>query len=135
MMRRVILWCAVAAMALASGCKDENNPIDGDSPSNIIFPISGVSYAVHVQPLFNQTCALTGCHGDGSQSSILRLTNYDNLMYGGALVIVRNQPDQSTLVMRIEGRIGERMPLNRRALNQNQINGIRAWIGEGALNN
>ena len=56
-------------------------------------------------------------------------------MYGGALVIVRNQPDQSTLVMRIEGRIGERMPLNRRALNQNQINGIRAWIGEGALNN
>lgn len=134
-MRRVILWCAVAAMALASGCKDENNPIDGDSPSNIIFPISGVSYAVHVQPLFNQTCALTGCHGDGSQSSILRLTNYDNLMYGGALVIVRNQPDQSTLVMRIEGRIGERMPLNRRALNQNQINGIRAWIGEGALNN
>ena len=135
MMRRVVLWCAVAAMALASGCKDENNPIDGDSPSNIIFPISGVSYAVHVQPLFNQTCALTGCHGDGSQSSILRLTNYDNLMYGGALVIVRNQPDQSTLVMRIEGRIGERMPLNRRALNQNQINGIRAWIGEGALNN
>ena len=135
MMRRVILWCAVAAMALASGCKDENNPIDGDSPSNIIFPISGVSYAVHVQPLFNQTCALTGCHGDGAQSSILRLTNYDNLMYGGALVIVRNQPDQSTLVMRIEGRIGERMPLNRRALNQNQINGIRAWIGEGALNN
>ena len=134
-MRRVILWCAVAAMALASGCKDENNPIDGDSPSNIIFPISGVSYAVHVQPLFNQTCALTGCHGDGAQSSILRLTNYDNLMYGGALVIVRNQPDQSTLVMRIEGRIGERMPLNRRALNQNQINGIRAWIGEGALNN
>ncbi|MBK7257578.1 MAG: hypothetical protein IPI01_07200 [Ignavibacteriae bacterium] len=134
-MRRVVLWCAVAAMALASGCKDENNPIDGDSPSNIIFPISGVSYAVHVQPLFNQTCALTGCHGDGSQSSILRLTNYDNLMYGGALVIVRNQPDQSTLVMRIEGRIGERMPLNRRALNQNQINGIRAWIGEGALNN
>jgi hypothetical protein len=134
-MRRGILWCAVAVLAMVAGCKDENNPLDGDSPSNIVFPISGVSYSVHVQPLFNQTCALTGCHGDGNQSSILRLTTYDNLMYGGALVIVRNQPDQSTLVMRIEGRIGERMPLNRRALNQNQINGIRAWIGEGALNN
>lgn len=134
-MRKGMVWCAVAVMALASGCKDENNPLDGDSPSNIVFPISKVSYAVHVQPLFNQTCALSGCHGDGSQTSILRLTTYDNLMYGGALVIVRNQPDQSTLVMRIEGRIGERMPLNRRALNQNQINGIRAWIGEGALNN
>ena len=88
-----------------------------------------------MQPLFNQTCALTGCHGDGQQQSALRLTSYDNLMFGGQLVVVREEPAQSVLVMRIEGRVGERMPLNRRALNQNQINGIRAWISEGALNN
>jgi len=56
-------------------------------------------------------------------------------MYGGQLVVVRGQPEQSTLVMRIEGRVGSRMPLDRRSLNQNQITGIRAWIGEGALNN
>ena len=38
-------------------------------------------------------------------------------------------------VLRIEGRLGARMPLNQNPLNQNQITGIRAWIGEGALNN
>jgi len=133
-MRGDILVLA-ACMLLLAACKDENNPLDGDSPSNIVFPASNVSYAQHVQPLFNQTCALTGCHGDGQQQSGLRLTSYDNLMFGGQLVIVRGQPEQSTLVMRIEGRVGARMPLDRRSLNQNQITGIRAWIGEGALNN
>lgn len=134
-MRPLLPVAILGLVLLFTGCKDENNPLDGDSPSNIVFPISNVSYGQHVQPLFNQTCALTGCHGDGPQTSALRLTSYDRLMFGGLLVVVRGQPDQSTLVMRIEGRIGERMPLYRRPLNQNQINGIRAWIGEGALNN
>jgi hypothetical protein len=124
---------AVCVLA-GAGCKDEN-PVNGDSPSNIVFPSSNVSYGVYVQPLFNQTCALTGCHGDGQQQSGLRLTSYDYLMFGGQLVVIRRDPAASTLVMRIEGRVGERMPLYRNALNQNQINGIRAWIGEGALNN
>jgi len=47
----------VASGLLGVGCKDENNPIDGDSPSNIVIPAAGVSYGQHVQPLFNQTCA------------------------------------------------------------------------------
>ena len=135
MMLRKGFLVVMACSLLCVGCKDENNPVDGDSPSNIIFPSAGVSHGQHVQPLFNQTCALTGCHGDGTQQSSLRLTSYDNLMYGGQLVVVRGQPEQSTLVMRIEGRVGSRMPLDRRSLNQNQITGIRAWIGEGALNN
>ncbi len=134
MSTRIALLILSACLLSGIGCKDEN-PVDGDSPSNIVFPVANVSFTQHVQPLFNQTCALTGCHADGQQQSGLRLTSYDNLMFGGQLVIVRGQPDQSTLVMRIEGRVGSQMPLNRRALNQNQITGIRAWIGEGALNN
>jgi len=132
---RIFPWIVAVALLSVAGCKDVNGPNDGDSPSSIVFPLSGVSYAQHVQPLFNQTCAITGCHGDGTQTSALRLMTYDQLMFGGTLVVIRNQPDQSMLVLRIEGRIGERMPMNRRPLNQNQINGIRAWIGEGALNN
>jgi hypothetical protein len=120
---------------LAGGCKDENNPLDGDSPSNIVFPSSNISYGQQVQPLFNQACALSGCHDDGAHQSALSLTSYDKLMYGGTLVVIRGQPEQSMLVMRIEGRVGARMPLNRSPLNQNQITGIRAWIGEGANNN
>ena len=125
----------LSSLFLAGGCKDENNPLNGDSPSSIVFPSSNVSYGQHVQPLFNQACALSGCHGDGPQQSSLSLTSYDKLMFGGTLVVVRGQPEQSMLVMRIEGRVGARMPSVQRPLNQNQITGIRAWIGEGAKHN
>jgi len=49
--------------------------------------------------------------------------------------VIMGKPDESILVLRIEGRLLSRMPLNRPALTQNQINGIRTWIAEGALNN
>lgn len=132
---------AVAAAALAAawvvaagGCKDSVADPDGGSPSDVVFPASNVSYQEHVQPLFNQTCALAGCHDDG-QNQRVRLTSYGNLVFANPPVLVEGVPDQSLLVLRIEGRLGQRMPLNRNPLNQNQINGIRAWVAEGARNN
>jgi hypothetical protein len=126
---------AVITAALIPGisCKDEN-PVD-ESPSNIVFPASNVSYGAHVQPLFDQACAYAGCHDNGQHQSILTLTSYAGVMSGQALVVIPGKPDQSTLTLRIEGRVGTQMPLNRNPLNQNQITGIRAWIGEGAKNN
>jgi hypothetical protein len=117
------------------GCKDEITGVPGQSPSDIIFPTNDVSYLQHVQPLFNQACALSGCHDDGPHPSQLRLTSYQNLMFNSLQVVVRGEPDQSVLVFRIEGSLSPRMPMNLNALNQNQINGIRTWIVEGALNN
>ncbi len=133
---RLLLSAGVCAGLLGlTGCKDDSVSGSGDSPSNIIFPASNVSHIQHVQPLFNQTCTLVGCHDDGQHQSALRLTSYDRLMFGSLQVVVQGQPDQSVLVLRIEGRLGERMPLGKNPLNQNQINGIRTWIAEGALNN
>ncbi len=117
-----------------SGCADEVAPDEG-SPSDVVFPATDVSYSVHVQPLFNQTCALAGCHDNGPHESPLRLTSYGNTVFGVPGVVVEGQPEQSILVLRIEGRIGQRMPVNRNPLNQNQINGIRTWIAEGARDN
>jgi Planctomycete cytochrome C len=125
------VWGAAILGALGIGCSEDSNPVG----SNIVFPPSNVSHGAHVQPLFNETCALSGCHGENQPAAGLRLTSYDNLMFNSLQVVVREQPDQSILVLRIEGRLGARMPLNRPALTQNQINGIRTWIAEGALNN
>jgi mono/diheme cytochrome c family protein len=113
------------------GCSEDDNPVSSD----VVFPPSNVSYGVHVQTLFNQTCTFSGCHADNAPAAGLSLTTYDKLMFNDLQVVVREQPDQSILVLRIEGRLGARMPLNRPALTQNQINGIRTWIAEGALNN
>lgn len=114
-----------------SGCGDVSDPI---SPSDVVFPESNVSYARHVQPLFNTTCALAGCHDDATRQSNLSLTSYQNAT-ARAGIIVPGNAEGSVLVQRIEGRLGSRMPLNRAPLSSNQINGIKKWINEGARNN
>lgn len=129
----------VAGAALLIGnCKKDDGIVGPDgSPSDVIFPTSNVSYAQHVQRLFNQTCALVGCHSQSEPPDQLKLDTYENLRFGvrGLPVVVAGSPETSELVFRIEGRTGQRMPLNRNMLNQNQINGIRTWIAEGALKN
>jgi hypothetical protein len=117
------------ACVLLSSCKDENPP---GSPSDIVFPPSNVSYERQVQPLFNQTCTFAGCHDDGQAQGKLKLTSYSNTVFSLPGVVVPGKPESSTLVLRIQGSVGTRMPPDRNQLNDNQINGIRTWIAEGA---
>jgi hypothetical protein len=124
------------ALVIHGGCKNDNPVGEDGSPSNIVFPPSNVSYSVSVQPLFNQACNYSGCHGSDAPPNLVKLTSWGDLMTTGAGVgvVIPDQPEQSTLVLRIEGR-GARMPPTGLPLNLNQINGIRAWIAEGAKNN
>ena len=135
-MKRAVFLVLLIALGAAPACKDSNSPGDGDSPSNIVFPPRDVSYSVHVQPLFNQACNFGGCHDDGPHQSPLRLTTYGLAVITTPGVVVTGKPDESTLVFRIEGRVGVRMPPPPgNPLNQNQINGIRSWIADSAKNN
>lgn len=123
-----------------AGCKKDDGIVGPDgSPSDVIFPPSNVSYSQHVQRLFNQTCALVGCHSSQEGPDALKLDNHYNAVFQGVRggrVIYPGSPETSPLVFRIEGRLPPRMPPNTtNPLNQNQINGIRTWIAEGALNN
>ena len=131
----IVIVAVAAVIAVANSCKDKNNPVTGDSPSTVVFPASGVSYGVHVQPLFNQACTYSTCHDDGQHQSPLKLTSYDNAVRIVSGIVVPGNPDGSVLVLRIQGSLGTRMPPNGASLNQNQINGIRTWIAEGAKNN
>jgi mono/diheme cytochrome c family protein len=128
-------WRAVAiggSMLLAWSCKDT---ITGNSPSTVVFPANNVSYNAEVQVLFNQACNYSGCHDEGTHQSPLKLTSWGETVTVGG-VVIPGKPDQSILVFWIEGRVGtERMPPGSQALNQNQINGIRTWVAEGAKNN
>ncbi|MDH4069036.1 MAG: hypothetical protein OEV30_01295, partial [Ignavibacteria bacterium] len=104
--------------------------------SDVIFPVDNVSFSQHVQPLFNQGCALAGCHDDGPHPATeVCLTSYFNTVFRTAGVVTPGRPELSTLVFSIEGTVGRRMPLNGPPLTQNQINGIRTWIVEGAMDN
>jgi mono/diheme cytochrome c family protein len=92
---------------------------------------SGVSYSSEIQPIFDNDCG--GCHGG---SGGLSLGNYDQLMAGGngGALVVAGSPDDSILVKRLTGEISPKMPRGG-SLSDEQINLIRQWIEEGALNN
>ncbi len=99
-------------------------------------PIEAVSYANAVQPIFNNNCA--GCHGS---SGGVGLTSYSALMSSvgnnyGENVVVPGNADASGLVDKIEPnpQHGNRMPTGG-ALTPSEIQTIRTWINEGALNN
>jgi len=113
------LACGAFILCLGS-CKDQ---ITDPNTNPIVFPSSNISYSQHVDPLFQQRCALSGCHaGSSAQAGLDLLTpSYSNLM--------NHQPQ------RIDGRLAPQMPYMAQPLNANQIAGIKKWIDEGAKNN
>ncbi len=132
---RLPLLVIVCLLTITSfHCKGDVAGPEG-SPSDVVFPASNVKFGVHVLPLFRQACNQSGCHDSGSHQSALSLTAFGDWDHLPGTV-VPSDPENSQLVWRIEGRAGgNRMPLNTNPLNQNQINGIKKWIEEGALNN
>jgi len=123
----------LGAVLSGAGCKGSGPSGPDGSPSTIIFPASNVSYSAQVQPLFNQACNYSGCH-DASTTG-LNLTSYGTAVLTIPGIVVAGDPDHSVLVLRIQGSVGARMPPGSFPLNQNQINGIRTWVHEGAKNN
>jgi len=126
-----IVSVAIITGSFLFGCSKDDNPT---SASTIVFPDANVSYSQHVQPLFNTTCALSGCHDDATRQSNLSLTSYQNATARPGIIVPGNA-DGSILVQRIDGRLQPQMPYQRQPLNSNQINGIKKWINEGAKNN
>ena len=134
-MRRLAAAGFVLAALAGLACKGSAPTGPGGSPSTIVFPVNGVSYSAQVQPLFNQACNASGCHDNGTTTTTLVLTSYGLAVLTVPGVVVTGKPDASTLVLRIQGSVGARMPPGAYPLNQNQINGIRTWIVEGAKDN
>ena len=106
-----------------------------------------VSFAAQIQPIFNDNCALAGCHAAGSGAGGLVLA--EGQAYGNTVNVPSSEqpslfrvkpgsPDDSYLVRKIRGDSsisGGRMPLNRPPLDDSLINLIVTWVSEGAQNN
>lgn len=126
---------AIILLALGAfeSCKDT---ITGDGDINVVFPDSNVRYLAHVQTLFDQGCAFSGCHASDDPADGLILETYQDALSSKIGVIIPGDTAGSRLIWRVEGTHGvRRMPLDRTPLNQNQIDGLRRWILEGARNN
>jgi hypothetical protein len=126
----ISLFSVMLALLLSSdGCKDTGTTTADD----IIFPDSNVSYTQHVQPLMALRCATYGCHDNTTRAGNLNLTTYMDMTSRPGIVVPKDSKS-SLLMQRIDGRLphAANVPI---LLNQNQLNGIKRWIDEGAKYN
>jgi hypothetical protein len=101
-----------------------------------------VSYKDDVVPILESRCIK--CHvapdGSGYRATGLKMDSYESLMQGTAYgqVIVAGDSRRSMLNMLVEGRAGkdQRMPHSEDdALDPEQIEILRKWVNQGALDN
>lgn len=130
----------ILAGLLLFGCEPKS---DSESPVQI-------SYSKEIQPIFNKSCALSGCHLHADNlfkinhgDTTLKLSSYSDLQLGttvGGGVVVPFQPVFSSLFQHINPNAANGpvasppMPLNQEPLPEKEINLIKTWIEQGAKN-
>lgn len=124
-MKHVLLCSTAAYILLISSCATQQ-----------------VSYQDDVVPILESRCIK--CHaspdGVGYRSTGLEMGSYESLMQGTAYgqVIVAGDSRRSMLNMLVEGRAGkhQRMPhYEDSALGREQVETLRNWVNQGALDN
>jgi hypothetical protein len=108
-----------------------------NSENVVAEPKSDVSFSDEVRPILVEYRCIS-CHSNGS----LNFSSYKNLLNStgsqyGTDIVTPEDANASGLVDKIEAnpRFGARMPTGGPFLSGNEIETIRAWINEGALNN
>ena len=91
-----------------------------------------VSYSSDVLPILKANCQ--GCHNPADADGDFVLTTYDKLMVGGSegVAIVPDDPDESLIIDAVTGD-DPWMPKGNDPLTAEQIDLLRAWIAEGAV--
>ncbi|MEZ5016944.1 MAG: hypothetical protein R2800_07815 [Flavipsychrobacter sp.] len=87
---------------------------------------TNVGYAAVIQPIFNQYCAVSGCHDKTTRSS-----NYDFSSYSGAMTSVNNNRLLGTIMHQAGF---SQMPQGMSKLDDCTIAKIKAWVNAGAKN-
>jgi len=92
-----------------------------------------MSFKTDIIPLFNNSCAKSGCHAAGAKAPDLTEANAFKALTDGSY-IKANDPDNSVLMLWLNGKKSPVMPLG--AGPDEKINAkIYAWIKQGAKNN
>lgn len=108
--------------------------------------IAEPSFSTHIQDIFQRNgCTVSGCHGAFPATGLdLRagaayeaLVNVASTQAESRFLVVPNDAENSWLIVKVEGRqtIGQRMPIDRPALDTIDRTNLRNWIDTGAPNN
>ena len=137
-------------LALLSSCSSPRDPVLFIAAPYVDAPDEATAYYDRdLQRVFNRSCT-GGCHelgGTGDLQSGLLLSqvlSYDELLDATASKngpqVIPGDPASSLIVWKLEGKdskgrdvFGDRMPLGRPPLSQEEIQAIKTWISEGAV--
>jgi hypothetical protein len=141
-------WLALAGDSLtgatpitASDTSFEVMATDGELADTLLVTVTiiagGISYSAEIQSIFDNNCAVSGCHVVGSAPANLILDSYANLMAGSqsGQIVIPYLPDSSIIIQQVEGSRQPQMPFGRTPLSNATIQKIREWIAQGARNN
>jgi hypothetical protein len=153
------LGSLVLGLALLAGCagggSDDDLKRGGGGPECTPPDPPTISLASNIQPIFDVSCALAGCHAGAVPAEDLdlspgaargELVDVPSIRLPGRDLVVPGDPDESYLVQKIEGAAGiagQPMPLGcpgapqggAVCLTADQILAIRTWVSECALAN
>lgn len=127
-MKRLLIYSGLlfAMGFMLTGCyKDINIPPTVADPDG---PPQAVSYSAELMPLFNSSCALSGCHLSGGHHPYLNTAvSYNELINGG--FVNTDIPKQSILYIMINSDMKTYIPS---AADRQKV---YDWIRNGAPNN
>jgi hypothetical protein len=127
-MKRLLIYVnLIAAIGFVlTGCyKDVSLP---DAAFNPDGPPQAVSFNTELKPLFNSSCAKSGCHVSGAHQPYMTSDlSYLQIVNGGFVNTII--PKESILYQKINGEMKEFIP------SQTDRQKVYDWIRTGALNN
>tara|TARA_B100000035_G_scaffold309575_1_gene315967 strand:- start:3358 stop:3726 length:369 start_codon:yes stop_codon:yes gene_type:complete len=107
-------------------------------------PKASVSFSSDIQPVFDISCATSGCHGTGhftnldlsEGNSYINLVNVESLNFSPLKLVDPGKSEDSVLYLKIVGssETGSKMPPGG-TLSDASVTNIQTWITEGAENN
>jgi hypothetical protein len=122
-----MLVCAV--VFLMSGCYKDKTVIF-DTPADEI--TRTVTFAADIIPIFNTSCAVSGCHSAGGKAPDLTSDKAFNALAIGGYVNA-GDPESSVIYQWLIGKKSTQMPVG--GINKDYNALILAWIKQGAQNN
>ena len=137
----VLLFMSIAIVGCDSSDPDDDQ-MDDMPPVALEATLSSIQANI-----FTTTCATSACHDSQAPARSLDLSNgaafaalvnVTSADVPGLFLVNPTNPDSSYLVWKLEGNpgiSGQRMPRGGAALSTSQIDVVRQWITDGALDN
>lgn len=128
---RLLVIFSFVTTALLIACNSATDPQFRD----LDFPEEGeVKYLTNIEPFLRVRCAYAGCHSSAHRAGGMDLTTWFSMM-GIPGFINTDYVESSLFLQVVNGQNPHLVNLMLIKVRDNQINGIRRWIEQGAPNN